>query len=976
MKTKTTNKYILILVLTLAFISSMILGVLNHKSVNAENEQASISYDYFKCFQGSGADFGTGLTYGEANVLYGGRPGTTLGTIDALKIEFRNSLKSLPYPMGGRLVFAKPIDLSKTDNIITLGFISSAEAGYDHGKFNNDEFNITLTDAQDSEKFVTFNAKFADSDGYRTKVLGSGISGEIAGTYMSAYGCTLKTIELTDDGVLQFKHILYENNEFAVSADPAIPILNLTEKGWTGFVGNEVYLSISVPDGCELAVLSIGGYDLTDPESEAYDKVVPAEITDLPHCYDYFTVGGGKVVYDTARIIYGARPSKYYDYKNCLIADFNSEGSLTFTKEVDLSQTDNLITLAQIDNEAADYGHATFNNTSYTVTVYDVTNPEKYIELTATFVSSDHFNVSAKHSGMSEAITVGTADGGIANSGCNIFGWVLDDENNLLVNRYTYDGFNFAKGAEAESISSGGKTIDLTTASPAFEGFGGSKVIVSVSVAQASELAILSIGEYDLTDVESAAYDEAPIETPESYDLFSVDNGTATYDKANVIYGPRTGEGVSPSAPIRTLVIDLDGEDSAFRFDCAIDLSKTDNLITLAMIDNTTPEYNHSHFNDYSYTITVTDAQDSNRYFSFRETFKHSDGFMGNEIEYNGSNGMQVLNIGNYPRNSGSNFFGWKFSENVMGNSSTVYENNKFNDGSAIEHPVFDFTTANPAWNGFSGNKVYVSVTVSQKLQLAIKSIGEYDLTDVNGVAYSQAFDVTFKADESTVLQTVKTLKGKIPEYTGATPAVEEEGYIFEFEGWNKEIVAATENATYIAKFTKTAIEYKAKVTVYGVQAKEVKYTIENRSEKLSEIKNMMTADTVEYVYANNLPEVLPLKDCEITETRTVRQYTVTWKNADGTILKTDKVEYGKIPTYTGKTPEKAETDEATYTFKGWDKEIVAVTSDVEYIAAYSENAKSTGGCNSNLSSSGYMFFIALAAIAIVGKKALLRREK
>ena len=569
MKTKTTNKYILILVLTLAFISSMILGVLNHKSVNAENEQASISYDYFKCFQGSGADFGTGLTYGEANVLYGGRPGTTLGTIDALKIEFRNSLKSLPYPMGGRLVFAKPIDLSKTDNIITLGFISSAEAGYDHGKFNNDEFNITLTDAQDSEKFVTFNAKFADSDGYRTKVLGSGISGEIAGTYMSAYGCTLKTIELTDDGVLQFKHILYENNEFAVSADPAIPILNLTEKGWTGFVGNEVYLSISVPDGCELAVLSIGGYDLTDPESEAYDKVVPAEITDLPHCYDYFTVGGGKVVYDTARIIYGARPSKYYDYKNCLIADFNSEGSLTFTKEVDLSQTDNLITLAQIDNEAADYptdydeyksnglllnfvgaGEFKFKEAvdfSTADTVIDValaggktyaSHDKNVFEITLTdaedeantvtiqpYFTPDAYYVKAGHSGMG-GVLIGRLDKSTIYGTASYptvkyvaqYGAYVSCSSNSLLKGYGISeaGIPYVRHIEynaesgALSYSTDTNIIDFKNASDVGEniwkGFSGSKVYVSVKVEKAMSLLVTKLGGYDLTDEKSEAF--------------------------------------------------------------------------------------------------------------------------------------------------------------------------------------------------------------------------------------------------------------------------------------------------------------------------------------------------------------------------------------------------------------------------------------------------------------------------------------
>ena len=81
----------------------------------------------------------------------------------------------------------------------------------------------------------------------------------------------------------------------------------------------------------------------------------------------------------------------------------------------------------------------------------------------------------------------------------------------------------------------------------------------------------------------------------------------------------------------------------------------------------------------------------------------------------------------------------------------------------------------------------------------------------------------------------------------------------------------------------------------------------------------------------NAVKDVVGDRDVYAAFTRTVRTYTVTWKNADNTVLETDTgVAYGSTPHYDGATP--------TYqgeTAQGWTPAIATVTGDATYTASY-----------------------------------------
>lgn len=70
-------------------------------------------------------------------------------------------------------------------------------------------------------------------------------------------------------------------------------------------------------------------------------------------------------------------------------------------------------------------------------------------------------------------------------------------------------------------------------------------------------------------------------------------------------------------------------------------------------------------------------------------------------------------------------------------------------------------------------------------------------------------------------------------------------------------------------------------------------------------------------------------------------EYTITFKNEDGTVLQNTKFAYGAMPEYTGATPEKTATAEYTFSFAEWDPTIAEVTGEATYTATYTPAKRS-----------------------------------
>ncbi len=154
--------------------------------------------------------------------------------------------------------------------------------------------------------------------------------------------------------------------------------------------------------------------------------------------------------------------------------------------------------------------------------------------------------------------------------------------------------------------------------------------------------------------------------------------------------------------------------------------------------------------------------------------------------------------------------------------------------------------------------------------------IGPDEKTYTDTKEAGRSYTITWKDGNGETLKTEQVAYGTTPSYSGATPTKTATAqYTYTFNNtWSPAITSVTGAATYTAQFDST-----------------------------------------------------------------VNEYTVTFLDEDGeTVLQSGSVAYGTIPVYIGKEPTKAATAQFTYAFGGWDREIVAVTSDATYTATYTSS--------------------------------------
>ena len=211
-----------------------------------------------------------------------------------------------------------------------------------------------------------------------------------------------------------------------------------------------------------------------------------------------------------------------------------------------------------------------------------------------------------------------------------------------------------------------------------------------------------------------------------------------------------------------------------------------------------------------------------------------------------------------------------------------------------------------------------------------------------------KTYTVTWKNSDGTVLETdTNVLEGSTPTYEGENPTKNNDAqYNYVFSGWTPEITAIHADAEYTATYREELRKYSvvwkdADGTVLETD-NNVPYGTMPEFNGLEPTKDQTVEST--FSFAGWTPEVANVEgDATYTATYDAnpRNYTITWKNYDDNVIKTETIPYGTLPTYEGDTPIRENTAQTAYSFAGWSPNIKEVEGDATYVATFSEETRS-----------------------------------
>ncbi len=198
-------------------------------------------------------------------------------------------------------------------------------------------------------------------------------------------------------------------------------------------------------------------------------------------------------------------------------------------------------------------------------------------------------------------------------------------------------------------------------------------------------------------------------------------------------------------------------------------------------------------------------------------------------------------------------------------------------------------------------------------------------------------YTITFKDWDNSIISTNTYHYGDAITAPEAPTKAADNTYTYTFKGWDKTVVNCKGDATYIATYNATYINYT--VTFKNEDGSLLSSKTYHYGENVvaPSTPSKVANNTYTYTFAGWDSEVVACNGNKIytaTYTPVYIKYTVVFKNWNGDVISSNVYHYGQSVTKPS-DPTRAADTTYTYAFMGWDKTVVNCKGNTTYTALY-----------------------------------------
>ena len=247
-------------------------------------------------------------------------------------------------------------------------------------------------------------------------------------------------------------------------------------------------------------------------------------------------------------------------------------------------------------------------------------------------------------------------------------------------------------------------------------------------------------------------------------------------------------------------------------------------------------------------------------------------------------------------------------------------------------------------WEVELDNNLYKGITRDAN-DVASPNGKYYEYNNTTHKWEEKRYTITWKDWDGSVITTYQLTYGVTPKYNSANPTRPADvDYTYNFTGWSPAFAPVTGDQIYTATYSKEQIKYT--IIFKFVDDYSGGAEIDRQQLARDEMPVIPTVTRAGY-YLKWTPAVAAVTGNATYEADWMKElpdnYTITWKNYDGTTLKTTEPvrdATAEIVLADAPTATKPSTAEYRYEFAGWQPAVTAATADASYVAQFNEIAQ------------------------------------